>query len=73
MIYEACADYDCYAPHRECVVVGDTIGDLQAAAAAGVLVRVLVETGYGLGIMDGWRVPRDGCGVVIVVGEGDES
>jgi D-glycero-D-manno-heptose 1,7-bisphosphate phosphatase len=34
-----------------CVLVGDTVTDLQAAAAADISFRILVSTGYGTAIM----------------------
>lgn len=43
MIVEACGDFS--VKPSECVFVGDTAGDLQAAKSAGVPYRVLVATG----------------------------
>ena len=48
MIEEAKHDFgnDC-----TCVFIGDTLTDMMAAEAGGVDLRVLVETGYGRGLM----------------------
>jgi D-glycero-D-manno-heptose 1,7-bisphosphate phosphatase len=50
MLYEARNDFggetDC-----SCVFIGDTLTDMMAAKAGGVELRVLVETGYGKGLM----------------------
>ena len=52
--------------------VGDTLTDLQAAASANIPTRILVETGYGLGIMRGNEAPNvDGS--VKVVKENENS
>lgn len=45
--------------------VGDTLGDMEAAARAGVPTRILVETGYGRGIM-GKEAPNDDGAVEVV-------
>ena len=37
---------------ENCVFIGDTLTDMQAATTAGVPLRILVSTGYGLGLMD---------------------
>ena len=55
MINEAC-DYFQVNPD-ECVMIGDAIRDLEAAANAGVPIRILVETGYGLSVMNGMKAP----------------
>lgn len=52
--------------------VGDTLTDLQAAARAGVSLRILVETGYGCGIMKGEQAP-DVDGTVKVVNENESN
>jgi len=44
---------------RDCIIISDMFGDLQAAASANMPVRVLVETAHGLGIMNSWRVSRE--------------
>eukprot|EP00980_Cylindrotheca_fusiformis_P021808 scaffold8642_cov105-Cylindrotheca_fusiformis.AAC.4 len=49
MIFEACRDHGVDA--SESVFVGDNLTDMQAAQAAGVTKRILVETGYGRGLM----------------------
>jgi len=64
MILDACVAYG--VEGGVCVMVGDRMGDLQAAASAGVSVRVLVETGYGLAVMGGRRAPRQGSDVAVV-------
>ena len=44
-------------------MVGDTVTDMQAAAAAGVADRILVGTGYGAGILEAaHRATRDEVG-----------
>jgi len=60
MIYEAC-DYFGFQP-EECVMIGDALRDLEAASAAGVPTKILVETGYGLGIMNGQTALSGDCG-----------
>ena len=37
----------CVLPHCRCAMVGDSLSDMRAAAAAGVGRRHLVATGYG--------------------------
>lgn len=37
--------------------IGDTLSDLRAAARAGVSTKILVQTGYGCGIMGGREAP----------------
>lgn len=49
MTLEACNDFQVSA--HDCVFVGDTITDLQAAQSAGVERRILVSTGYGQSIV----------------------
>ena len=49
--------------------VGDTLTDLEAASRAGVPTRILVETGYGRGIMGGEEAPDVDGKVKIVNGE----
>ncbi len=56
MIIEACDMFN--VDSSECVMIGDALRDLQAAAAAGVTSRILVETGYGKGIMQGRSAPN---------------
>lgn len=52
--------------------IGDTLTDLQAAASASVSTRVLVETGYGYGIMRGQEAPSiDGSVMVVNSNESD--
>jgi D-glycero-D-manno-heptose 1,7-bisphosphate phosphatase len=58
MIEEACNMFQVHASN--CVMIGDAIRDLQAAATGGVPNRVLVETGYGAGTMNGKNAPIDG-------------
>lgn len=53
MIYEVCRDFG--IDPVDAAFVGDTLTDMQAAKAGGVERRVLVETGYGLGLMGGKR------------------
>lgn len=50
MIKEACQDFGA-DPAIDCVFIGDTLTDMQAAQAGGIEKLVLVQTGYGLGIM----------------------
>lgn len=52
--------------------VGDTLTDLQAAASANVPTRILVETGYGRGIMRGNKAPTVD-GTVEVVNENERN
>lgn len=54
MIIEACRDFEVDPTIAHTVFfVGDTLTDLQAAKSAGVQHRILVETGYGFGLMGG--------------------
>jgi len=55
MIEEACNLFD--TDPVDCIIIGDAIRDLQAAASGGVPLRVLVETGYGKGMMHGIDAP----------------
>lgn len=57
MVLEACREYNGGSSGEGCVFIGDTTSDLMAAASAGLETRVLVETGYGLGVMNGKRAP----------------
>ena len=50
MILEACRDFDA-DPANDCMFIGDTLTDMQASKAAGVQTRILVQTGYGFGLM----------------------
>lgn len=50
MIVEACQDFQ-VDPAVDCVFIGDTLTDLQAAAAGGIERRILVQTGYGFSLM----------------------
>lgn len=50
MIHEACQDFG-VDPTIDCVFIGDTLTDMQAARAGGIEERFLVQTGYGLGLM----------------------
>ena len=52
--------------------IGDTLTDLQAAASAHVPTRILVETGYGHGIMMG-QAASSAEGSVTVVDKHDET
>lgn len=52
--------------------VGDTLTDLQAAASARIPTRILVETGYGRGIMRGEEAPHV-YGTVKVVNENESN
>ncbi|CAJ1953593.1 unnamed protein product [Cylindrotheca closterium] len=49
MVIEACSNWNIDA--SEAVFVGDTLTDMQAAKAGGVANRILVQTGYGFGLM----------------------
>mmetsp|Transcript_29252 Transcript_29252/g.32373 ORF Transcript_29252/g.32373 Transcript_29252/m.32373 type:complete len:226 (+) Transcript_29252:37-714(+) len=49
MILQAMNDFK--IDPSECVMIGDTITDLQGAAAAKVPFRILVSTGYGSSVM----------------------
>src|SRR6056300_786460 len=49
MIIEACSDWK--IDSADAVFIGDTLTDMQAAKAGGVNNRILVQTGYGLGLM----------------------
>ena len=62
--------YDCDTTGT--VFVGDALRDLEAAARAGVPTRILVETGYGRGIMGGEEAP-DVDGTVKVVDENENE
>lgn len=44
-------------PASKAIFIGDALRDLEAAASAGVQVRILVETGYGRGVMHGKSAP----------------
>lgn len=50
MILEACQDFS-VDPTFDCMFIGDTLTDMQAAKAAGVEKRILVQTGYGFALM----------------------
>lgn len=49
MMLEAMEDFQ--VDTADCVLIGDTLTDLQAATAAKIPLRILVSTGYGAGIM----------------------
>ena len=49
MLIEAYSDWNIDA--SETVIIGDTLTDMQAAKAGGIANRILVQTGYGLGLM----------------------
>ena len=49
MVLEAIQNFQ--VSSDECIFIGDTFTDLQAAKAGGVSSRILVETGYGFGLM----------------------
>jgi len=51
MILEAMSDFEVRG--TESVFIGDTLTDLQAAKAGGVDLRILLETGFGKGLMGG--------------------
>ena len=53
MIIEACHDMQVDPATANSVFIGDALTDLQAAKLGGVPMRVLVETGYGFGLMGG--------------------
>lgn len=57
MILEACEFFQ--VSPKNCILIGDAIRDLQAAASAGVPLKILVETGYGIGIMNDERAPSE--------------
>ncbi len=69
MVHEACELFS--VKPEECIFIGDALRDLEAAASAGVQCRILVETGYGLGLMNGVKAPspRDD----FTKGEGEEN
>ena len=56
MLLEAIRDAD--VSPKDCVLIGDTMSDLEAAARAGVLRRILVSTGYGRSIVGRSPVPE---------------
>ena len=56
MITEACNDFQ-ISPENS-IFIGDTLTDMQAALSGGVPTRVLVETGYGMGLMNGIPAPE---------------
>ena len=58
MIQEACEMF--HVEPNDCIMIGDTLTDLKAAQLANVSLRILVETGYGYGIMNGLKAPS--CG-----------
>ena len=62
MIKEAIDLFDVHV--SSCMMIGDALRDLQAAAAAGVTFRVLVETGYGHDIMKCKSAPPDSAELV---------
>lgn len=49
MIVEACRDF--LVEPADAAFIGDTLTDMQAAKSGGVQRRVLVQTGYGFGLM----------------------
>jgi histidinol phosphatase-like enzyme len=49
MIVQACRDFG--VSSEDCVFIGDTITDLEAATAAEIPLKVLVSTGYGRSII----------------------
>lgn len=51
MVVEACSDFQ--VDPADSIFIGDTLTDLQAAKSGGVQRRILVETGYGFGLMGG--------------------
>ena len=52
MILEASRNFELESSAFQSVFVGDTLTDLQAATAGGVSLKILVQTGYGFGLMD---------------------
>jgi histidinol phosphatase-like enzyme len=44
----------------DCIMIGDAWRDLEAAARAGVKLRILVESGYGKSVMGGRSAPAMG-------------
>lgn len=50
MILEALRDFD--VESEDAVFIGDTLTDLQAATRANIGLKILVQTGYGLGLMN---------------------
>jgi D-glycero-D-manno-heptose 1,7-bisphosphate phosphatase len=50
MILEACQDFG--VSPQDCIFIGDTLTDLQAATSARVPLRMLVSTGYGSGLLE---------------------
>ena len=56
MVSEALRDFG--VGGAEAVFVGDTLTDMQAAKTGGVELRVLVETGYGRGLMGDQSAPQ---------------
>lgn len=67
MMIEAMRLYGCYGDEGRCgrvvTMVGDSVTDMQAAAAAGVANRVMVATGHGAEIMRSLVLAREGGGV----------
>ena len=51
LILQALQDFDISTKDDNCVFIGDTITDLQAATAANIPTKILVSTGYGRSIM----------------------
>jgi len=58
MIREAKRDFG--VEGDQCIFVGDTLTDMQAAKGGGVESRILVSTGYGVTIMGGNEAPEGG-------------
>jgi len=57
----------CVDSYSDTAFVGDALRGLGAAARAGVPTRILVETGYGRGIMGGEEAPNvDGTVKVVI-------
>ncbi|KAK3276596.1 hypothetical protein CYMTET_15341 [Cymbomonas tetramitiformis] len=54
MLFEALKEFG--TPASQAVLVGDSATDLQAAARAGVHTRILVCTGHGREVLQGWRL-----------------
>eukprot|EP00814_Leptocylindrus_danicus_P007753 CAMPEP_0116018730 /NCGR_PEP_ID=MMETSP0321-20121206/8818_1 /TAXON_ID=163516 /ORGANISM="Leptocylindrus danicus var. danicus, Strain B650" /LENGTH=243 /DNA_ID=CAMNT_0003489171 /DNA_START=49 /DNA_END=777 /DNA_ORIENTATION=+ len=63
MIFEAMSRFQVQA--SECVMIGDSIRDLEAATNAGVPLKVLVRTGYGGSLVGeddlGWLTRSSTC------------
>jgi histidinol phosphatase-like enzyme len=70
MIVQACQDFN--VSPRDCVFIGDTFTDLQAATSAKVPFKVLVSTGYGKSII-GRDAPLDGAEIITHLSQGSST